>query len=152
MVVTIITCLYNVAVTSKNLWLHTTPSHSIIAFLLKLIYYVPFYVVVLCVAKKGEIIMNIINTYGYAVFKGMNRTPLHIVAIYSEVHIAFNVFSCSRDAKDYITDNCGNVKYNPEFDFISDFGDLLKMYTTTEPKYFFKGTNKQYYISTERKA
>ena len=96
--------------------------------------------------------MNVINTYGYAVFKGMKRTPLHIVAIYSEVHIAFNVFSCSQDAKDYITDNCSNVKYNPEFDFISDFGDLLKIYTTTNPKYFFKGTNKQYYISTERKA
>ena len=100
----------------------------------------------------GDLIMNVMNTYGYAVFRRMDRTPLHIVAIYSEVHIAFNVFSCSRDAKDYIADNCNNVNYNPEFDFVSNFGNLLKIYTTTDPKYFFKGTNKQYYIATERKT
>lgn len=92
--------------------------------------------------------MNIINTYGYAVFKGTKCTPLHIVAIYSEVHIAFEVFSCSRDAKDYITDSCNNVKYNPDFDFVSGFGDLLQIYTTTDPKYFFKGKNNQLYIKT----
>lgn len=90
--------------------------------------------------------MNVINTYGYAVFKEKTSTPLHIVAIYSEIHIAFSVFDNARDARFYILDNCSNVKYNPDFDFNNDFGDLLKIYTSTDEKYFFKGTNNHLYI------
>lgn len=96
--------------------------------------------------------MNALGTYGYAVFRRMDRTPLHIVAIFSEIHIAFAVFDNALDAQNYIKYNCDNIKYNPEFDFVSGFGDLLKLYTTTDPKYLFKGTNNQYYIATERKV
>jgi len=90
--------------------------------------------------------MNVMNTYGYAVFRRMDRTPLHIVAILSDIHIAFAVFDNALDAHNYIVYNCENIKYNPEFDFVSGFGDLLKLYTTTEPKYLFKGINNQLYI------
>ena len=90
--------------------------------------------------------MNTINTYGYAVYKGIAPFPLHVVAIYSEKHIGFNVFDNSRDARSYILNNCKDVKYNYDFDFNSDFGDLLKLYTNTNKKYFFKGTNNQLYI------
>lgn len=96
--------------------------------------------------------MNVMNTYGYAVFRRMDRTPLHIVAIFSEIHIGFAVFDNALDAQNYIKYNCDNIKYNPDFDFVSGFGDLLQIYTTTDPKYFFRGTNNQLYIATERKV
>lgn len=96
--------------------------------------------------------MNTINTYGHAVFKGKTKKPLHIVAIYSEIHIAFSVFDNAWDAKSYILDECNNVKYNPDFDFDSDgFGGLLKSYVTTNGKYIFKGTNNQLYIRHARR-
>ena len=95
--------------------------------------------------------MNAINTYGYTVYKGIAPFPLHIVAIYSEKHIGFSVFDNSRDARAYILDNCKDVKYSYDFDFYSDFGDLLKLYTTTDKKYFFKGTNNQLYIHHKNK-
>jgi hypothetical protein len=90
--------------------------------------------------------MNAMNTYGYAVFWGKGKPPLHVVAIYSEVHIAFNVFDNARDAGNYIRDNCNHVTYNPDFDFQSDFGDLLKAYQNANKNQLFKGTNHQLYI------
>lgn len=90
--------------------------------------------------------MNTMNTYGYAVFYKAGKPPLHVVAIYSEIHIAFNVFDNARDASDYIRDNCNHVTYNPDFDFESDFGDLLKTYQNASESQLFKGTNNQLYI------
>ena len=90
--------------------------------------------------------MNEINTYGYMVCKGVEPFTLHVVGIYSEKHIGFSVFDNSRDARAYILNNCKGVKYNYNFDFYSDFGDLLKLYTSTNKKYFFKGTDNQLYI------
>ena len=90
--------------------------------------------------------MNAINTYGYMVCKGKASFPLHVVAIYSETHIGFSVFDNAHDARSYILDNCNSVKYNYDFDFKKDFGDLLKIYTHTDEKYFFKGRNNHLYI------
>ena len=90
--------------------------------------------------------MNAMNTYGYAMFYKAGKPPLHVVAIYSEIHIAFNVFDNARDASKYIRDNCDNVTYNPDFDFQSDFGDLLKTYQNADNSQLFKGTNNQLYI------
>ena len=90
--------------------------------------------------------MNSINTYGYMVCKGKASFPLHVVAIYSQIVIGFSVFDNAHDARSYILDNCNSTKYNYDFDFKKDFGDLLKIYTNTDEKYFFKGANNELYI------
>lgn len=91
--------------------------------------------------------MNAINTYGYAVYRNpRTRMPLHTVAIFSEKLISFAVFDNARSAKDYILTNCGGIAYDPDFDFLADFGDLLQYYLTTDPVKFFKKPDGRIFI------
>lgn len=91
--------------------------------------------------------MNKINTYGYAVYHSHRaHAALHIVAIFSEMHVAFEVFDNARNAKQFILENCSGITYNSEFDFLADFSNLLQLYIDTDPTHFFKKSDGRVFI------
>lgn len=81
--------------------------------------------------KLENLPQNRINTYGYAVYRGKDGKPLHVVEICHNMLASFRTFSNAMAAIDFINmekaslGKFANLSYNPDFVFTEN---LLKYY------------------------